>query len=238
MHYFTTALHTHIDSGFGATADSFKEAADKLKENLLKGGFNDHLPINFLYRHAIELYLKSAITIFHRRLKIPYGTVPFDSEPMVQIGTNWELVCKVHSIATLWSYLQKLFEEHSSFLKNNTKTNWTLSPDVIVRVKIIEENDPKSTYFRYPNVRDISKDKDKSSWKEIDPNQLFDASIKTAESGKYVKVFLEENQKGETVRAYMYDDEPLKELDGALMQMAELFETVHFAMRAELCGGW
>ncbi len=238
MHYFTTALHTHIDSGFGATADSFKEAADKLKENAVKSDFNNHLPINFLYRHAIELYLKSAIIILHRRLKIPYGTVPFNSEPMAKVGSTWELICKVHSIAALWLYLQVLFEQQSTFLKSNTKTDWTFPSDVSDWVKTIEENDPRSTYFRYPNVRNVSKDKEKSSWKEIDPDKLLDATIKSTEAGKYAKIFVEENQKGEAVRAYMYDDEALKELNNVLKQMADLFEGVHFGMRAELCGGW
>jgi hypothetical protein len=43
----------------------FKWAADKLRENIQERGFclNEHLPINFLYRHAIELYLKPGVVI-------------------------------------------------------------------------------------------------------------------------------------------------------------------------------
>lgn len=59
MHYLCTPLDQHFDNGFGAVADSFKEAADSLVQSTAEAQFlNSHLPISFLYRHAIELYLK------------------------------------------------------------------------------------------------------------------------------------------------------------------------------------
>lgn len=78
MQYLLTPLHAQFDSGFGATGNAFKDAAGFLdgdkeanKDNL----FNANLPVNFLYRHAIELFLKSAIVIFHRRYsdRLPRG---------------------------------------------------------------------------------------------------------------------------------------------------------------------
>ena len=62
MNYLLTPLHKHADLGFGGTADSCKHAADYLEANGAElAHFNGHLPINFLRRHAIELYFKSAI---------------------------------------------------------------------------------------------------------------------------------------------------------------------------------
>ncbi len=83
MNYLLTPLHVHPDLGFGATADSYKDAADYLEENSQRNHFNGHLPINFLRRHAAELYLKSAIIIFHRVLQLPFGPSPWDADPMV-----------------------------------------------------------------------------------------------------------------------------------------------------------
>ena len=90
MYYILTPLHTHIDFGFGATGDAFKEAADKLEASLSerRGVFNEHLPINYLRRHAVELFLKSAIVIIHRRLNLPYGEEPPTGEPRALVEGN------------------------------------------------------------------------------------------------------------------------------------------------------
>lgn len=76
MYYLLAPLDKHYDRGFGAVANSFMEAADDLQEDAATGAtfLNRHLPISFLYRHAIELFLKSGIIILHKRLRIPYGT--------------------------------------------------------------------------------------------------------------------------------------------------------------------
>ncbi|RXU06233.1 hypothetical protein B1F69_00065, partial [Pseudomonas syringae] len=73
MLYMMLPLDRHFDSGFGAVADSFRDAADALEDTPT---LNTHLPVSFLYRHAIELFLKSAIIILHRKLNIPYGAIP------------------------------------------------------------------------------------------------------------------------------------------------------------------
>lgn len=54
--YLLMPLDTHFDYGFGMRAEAYKDAADKLAEECL--GMHSHLPIRFLLRHAIELYLK------------------------------------------------------------------------------------------------------------------------------------------------------------------------------------
>jgi len=63
MHYLMAPLEEHYDSGFGAVGDAFHRAAKALeKENAGPRFAWNHLPQICLYRHAVELFLKSGIT--------------------------------------------------------------------------------------------------------------------------------------------------------------------------------
>lgn len=67
MLYMMLMLYRNFDSGFGGVANSCSDGGDALegsRESLPT--LNTHMPVSFLYRHAIELFLKSAIIIFHR----------------------------------------------------------------------------------------------------------------------------------------------------------------------------
>ena len=86
MLYMLLPLDQHYDSGFGAVADSFKDAADSLNDPTKPSAFSSHLPVSFLCRHAIELYLKSAIITLHRKFSIPYGEPPSSNKPSVMVG--------------------------------------------------------------------------------------------------------------------------------------------------------
>lgn len=239
MNYLLAPLHAHFDFGFGATGNAFKDAADELdkssdakKDNL----FNANLPINFLYRHAIELYLKSAIVIFHRRLKLPYGAAPFDADPMVLVDGDWRPFNRVHSIAILWTYVEKLFQDHADWLAESTKADWSLSADVASQVSIIETHDPRSTFFRYPTTKDLNSDKSKSAMKELAQDELFDMVKKS--DGKKVFAMIVEDKNKEFVSGYVYDDEPGMALNAVLREMAQMCANLHAAMRWEICGGW
>src|SRR5438445_8595459 len=111
MYYDLTPLHTHIDFGFGATGEAFKEAADRLEGQVPERGgvFNEQLPINYLRRHAIELFLKSGIVIIHRRLKLPYGPEPASGTPHAFVDGKWKPFHQLHSVKRLWTYLSSLF---------------------------------------------------------------------------------------------------------------------------------
>ncbi|MEZ7507336.1 hypothetical protein [Flavobacterium sp. Arc2] len=62
MTYLFTGIDTHIDKGFGVTADADIKSADFLQTNNFDH-FNitqpTEIPQNYLYRHSTELYLKS-----------------------------------------------------------------------------------------------------------------------------------------------------------------------------------
>jgi hypothetical protein len=241
MNYLLAPLHSHFDMGFGATGNAFKMAADHLenseeakKDNL----FNSSLPINFLYRHAIELHLKSAIVIFHRRLTLPYGEVTYDGDPMVNVEGSWKPFNRVHGIAVLWAYVKVLFKQHEAWLAHNTKANWTFDSEVDGDVATIEAGDPRSTFFRYPTTKDLNADVDKSSMKEFAGGELEAIFGKPAEEQKKVFAMIVENDDKEFVRGYMFDDESGKQLHEALRRFATTCDNMHAAMRWELCGGW
>lgn len=126
MHYLMTPLEKHYDCGFGAMANSFMEAADDLQETA-KGGvtfLNRHLPISFLYRHAVELFLKSGILILHKRFEIPYGSHGVDGEPQVPLSGKWRPMYTVHDTAPLYAYTTSSNCVISLVLALTSRTSW------------------------------------------------------------------------------------------------------------------
>jgi hypothetical protein len=72
------------------------------------------LPIIFLLRHAVELFLKSGIIVVHRRLKLPYDTEEYKTKkPMLftSAGT-WKPLLKTHDIQGIYWYWKKLLTEN------------------------------------------------------------------------------------------------------------------------------
>jgi hypothetical protein len=208
MNYLLAPLHTHRDLGFGATGNAFKAAADHLdgSEEFKKNGFfGTHLPTNYLYRHAIELHLKSAIVIFHRKFRLPYGEFAFDSEPRVQVGDKWKVFREVHGIETLWTYVRQLFATHGEWLAADTKCNWEIDPETDSWVQAVQSGDPRSTFFRYPTTNNLASDAVKSKMKEVTADGLMEMLGKSEEGGQKVFAMVVENEDKEFVRAYVND---------------------------------
>jgi|ERR1019366_1166104 hypothetical protein len=234
--YLMTPLHRHYDYGFGVTADSFKDAADLLeKAPQPEQGLNQHLPVSFLYRHAIELYLKSGIIIFHRKFKLAFGTNPHDGPPQVLINQNWKLMYHVHSIADLYSYWRHLFEQHRSYLEHHTKTDWSFPKELDDWISEIESHDPTSTFYRYPVTKDATKDPQKSVMKEA---HYLDIMAKMGPDSKPVKAVFVADQNEEIVESYFLDDGPVAAVIDTLRRTSELLSGCHTATRAELTDGW
>jgi len=235
MNYLLTPLHKHADLGFGATADSYKDAADYLEVNGAElAHFNGHLPINFLRRHAIELYLKSAIIIFHRVLKLSFGTEPWDSDPMVRVdGTRWRPLYKTHSIKTLHNYFSQLFVEHQDFLASHTRADWSFPAELVGQINTIEVFDPDGTHSRYPVTKDAAIDQVKSSIAQKSVDELL---AMKEEKKEPVKAFLIVNDNDEIVQSFSFNRDPMPELTAALKGAAETLHDCHAAMRGELTG--
>lgn len=228
-------LDKHFDLGFGAVADSFMNAADALNRTNSEGlSLNRHLPISFLYRHAIELYFKSAILIFHRKLNLPYGENPCDGEPCILINGKWKPMYSVHGVLPLYSYFRVLFSDHSAYLRTNTNTDWTFPSDLPDWIKHIEATDSSSTYFRYPVTRHGEKDKEKSA---IHRDSLDNMLSSISDRKTPLKAFLILDQNDNVTEAFGYDASSSQDMILILRQVAETLSNCHAALVGELTGG-
>ena len=126
MQYIMMPLDAHYDSGFGAIAESFRDAALALKKAVPNPAFFDHLPQSYLFRHATELFLKSEIVILHRKLKLAYGTEPYKGEPMVLAQGEWKPIHRVHSIGILYEYLEVTYQSPVGCAQGNDQVQGRL----------------------------------------------------------------------------------------------------------------
>lgn len=211
-------LDRQYDSGFGAVAGSFKSAADALETTPQGGGLHGHLPINFLFRHAIELYLKSCIIIMHRRFDIPYEASS-NNEPTVPVNGKWKLLKEVHSLAPLYDRLKQIIKDNIDFLGALEYCDWDLPADLDKRIKLIDGMDSTSTFFRYPITKDKPKDKQKSSvqpkaWDEMVSN------MNTA-GAKPTKAFVIVDDDYNVIESFDHDDDRMNAVMKALKETAK-----------------
>src|SRR5262249_5075536 len=145
----------HYDDGLAAIGDAFKESAEKLIE-VHTGSIkfmNGHLPINYLLRHAIELYFKSTILTVHRFFRLPTGDGPHQKEPHIKINDKWKPLHSTHSLKTLLRVLDGILSDNKARIIALTPTNWDTPKDLITWIDLIEASDSGSTYFRYPKSK-------------------------------------------------------------------------------------
>jgi hypothetical protein len=239
MKYKLSSIDTHADKGFGVTAEAFKEAADRLNDedfidDVMAQG---EMPVLYLYRHSIELFLKSLIMHIHEELKIPYlketnnGNHPF----ILNEKGHVIYIENCHSLKILFHYLCNLIKEHKDSLQSHApNANWLINGRIRGNMKAINELDDKSDYFRYPISRNQSKDKDKYSIKKIAERDL--SKVLNSVQGKMI--FATKNKEGEIQDIYMRDQNILKEMFKVLKQTADFFNVFHFMTRMDLCNGW
>jgi hypothetical protein len=117
VQYVLAPLEKHSDDGFGAVGESFKRAADVLvkTDEARKRMFWSELPIIFLLRHAIELFLKSGIIVVHRRLKLPYDTEDHKTTKPFLLTCDglWKPLFRTHDLPELYWYWKKLVSDTS-----------------------------------------------------------------------------------------------------------------------------
>ncbi|MFJ9992598.1 hypothetical protein ACIQSO_17860 [Pseudomonas putida] len=216
-------LYLQYDSGFGAIANSFKLSADSLGENPYAGGLQSHLPISFLYRHSIELYLKSCIVIFHRRFDIAYQYTD-GGQAAILVGNKPRPLKDIHALMPLYTHLKSLIDMNIEFLTTLKGTDWTLTPELENRVRLIDGTDSSSTFFRYPITKDKTKDKQKSTvqpkdWKSIVENMQPPL--------KPIKAFLVVDDDYNVIEAFNHNDEKVKSLTNTLRKTAQDFTEFH-----------
>jgi hypothetical protein len=199
---------------------------------------NGHLPINFLYRHAIELFLKSMIVVIHRRLQPPETDSWLqDANPKVVAEGKWKELHHVHGVAELYAFVRTAVHIYVDELRQIASADWSSSfPDELGSwIATIDNADPGSTYFRYPTTKNRSADIGKCSVKVINPE---DALKSMCPGGQPAKVYLLlKDGADEIVAAYGHVDKPLPEVREALTKAAELLWGMHLGILAELAGG-
>ena len=138
------------------------------------------------------------------------------------------LIHRIHSIGILYEHWKFLINPRLNELKDMSKhkPDWTIVDGADEWVKVIDSVDPRSTYSRYPSIRDAEEDQSKSPFKAATAEELFPEN--SPEDRKIMALVIE-NADGEFVRAYMNEkgSEPDKEYMAALE-----------AMRFELTSGF
>lgn len=231
--YLFAPLDTHYDEGFGAVADSFKNAGNALKETCNRGKLNGHLPICYLFRHSIELFLKGCIIIVHQALKIPYGSEPCTSEPRIPINGKLNSIYATHDIDVLYKYFSNLLNKKKSELDKVTRTKWEFKATLGSKFERLKEIDSSGAYFRYPTEKSAVYEKDKSAFKQTTIEALIAMAIKNQEPIKSMKVM---ELVGQETKIFVHDDSFTEDAMNLLAEVAEEISTCHFALMHELGG--
>ena len=235
MHYLMTPLQSHFDMGFGGVANSFKHAADLVANPEADSpSMNSHLPASFLYRHAIELFLKSGIIIFHRKFKLSWGNGT-EAEPQVPVASKWKPMYSIHNLVPLHARLLTLMQEHSEFLRTKTRTTWDFPPEFADWVTEIDATDSSSTFFRYPVTKHVDKDETKSTMKSEDYRSII---ARMSPGAPPQKLFVVLDQDENVVNSYRMDRTQSLAILAILQKTAECMYGCHAAMRGELTDGW
>lgn len=172
--YWLTPPYNHVDLGFGLMADSYKEAANRLKSTTASYELcsQSSVPICFLKRHAIELYLKSLIII----LRVTYNELIDDDHPdeiNLFKSTKKINIFNTHQISELYDLYNKQIHPHLPQIQDQLNCQWTIPEALEEWIKTIDSYDRTGFYFRYPQGKDINNtDTHKSYMKQVDPNEL------------------------------------------------------------------
>lgn len=226
-------LRAQPDDGFGAVARSFKDAADQLNDldAKIRSINHPHLPVNYLYRHAIELFLKSIIVVVHRALRLSRDD-QFDPVPQLEVAEKLKPIYTVHGLRDLFNEVRRLLIEHEAAISKRAQTDWSSLPNDLEKwIDTIEQADPASTAFRYPLSPSPKIDAAKSSFKEIDSKEL--ARRMRDEPSKQFGLLLVDNDDN-VVRSFTLDDDPMPEVVDALVQASKLLKGAQFGLIMEL----
>ena len=235
FHYTLMPIDQHYDDGLGAMGEAFEEAADRLVEARKGAGLvNAHLPINFLYRHAIELFLKSMIIVIHRALALPYGSKPLEGTPFLPDNGKWKPMHHEHRLAVLSGRVVELIHSNKAELDRRCNTDWSSFSELCNDIETINRIDPTSTFFRYTDWRTPDADREKSSWKEREVGEVF---AQMGPENEPVKAFILFDA-DDTMHAYQYSTDTFAELSELLGKTTEALSAAHSGLRVELAGGF
>ena len=237
-----------MDFGFGITGESYYDTARFLHEHRkdipviqLK-----EMPESFLYRHSIELFLKSLIIIFHKKLKINYDQEPPTSkQPKVFSKGKWMNLYRCHWIDELYLYWKDhlLIPNLETLKEIAPRGDWREYEQITKALPIIAKYDRESSFFRYPVTENAAQDLEKFTMQPLDVDKLFErlgTKPKPGEGGieeKPSMIMALKNDDNDIVKAYIHTDDILADVTSALQIVSHDFYCIHFMARVELCGG-
>lgn len=239
-------IESHIDKGFGITADAYYQSA----EHLMNNHFEHYdvtqqveMPQNFLFRHSIELYLKSLIIIFHRILKINYGSVAFDSdEPEVFVDGQWRKLYTSHYIDKLYEYWlnQLLLPNIERLNQIASKGEWQEAEEITKMLPLICKYDRDSSYFRYPITRNSLVDNEKYTMQKFRSKEIEEIVDEINEqklegAGSLTMLVFDEGDN--LMEAFKHKKNILVDVRDALKKVAFYLNNIHVMTRVTLCDG-
>lgn len=243
-----TGLNDHLDYGFGVTAETYYNSAKYLDDNKdsIQASQVVEMPINFLYRHSIELALKSLIIIFHKRFDIKYDNDLSDScKPKIFTGGQWKLLYRCHWIDELYKYWKDyLLIPYQETLKQiSQRGDWRECEDVSKAIPIISKYDRNSSFFRYPVTENADFDLEKFTMQSVDIKKLHEILQEkdseeisnSKKAGEFIMAL--KNEQDEIFKAYVLQEDLLTELSDSLRRVAYHFYCTHVKTRIELCQG-
>jgi len=236
MNYYFMPLEEHPDYGYGMTGSMYHTAANDLcKSDNFREDWYSVLPINFLRRHSIELFLKSGIILFHKKFKINFEGSNYNGEPKIRLSDgNWILLKTTHNIKDLYNYLDNLIERNMTYLIANTKTTWKFNSEFEKWINKINGYDSVSDYFRYPISKDKNKDKNKNLFKEY----TIEGIKKEVDQGKKTITLIVEDDNGDVKKIYSHNADKVTELFKVVRDAADELSGFHVAVRMELFNGF
>lgn len=238
MHYYFLPFNLHVDLGFGATADSYKDSAEIILKSFENSKSTlEQLPLCFLFRHSIELYLKSMIIVLHHGLTVPYEENSSKEDPRILINGKAKRLFTEHSIVNLFEYFHRMVLEKSAMLSEIARTDWTEIPeDLVNAIRRIEQFDAKSSYFRYPVSQGRKIDNEKSAFKEVQFDEIVSIAKKINEKATMTYMQMDENEV--PVQTFLYDNHQELEILEDLKLAAKTLSGAHLGLRVELAEGY
>ncbi|DAB38560.1 MAG: hypothetical protein A2023_00445 [Sulfuricurvum sp. GWF2_44_89] len=226
MNYLITPPSTHYDGGIGITGCDFRHSAETLKKHISPS--DGLLPLCYLHRHAIELFLKSVIFILHKKYIIEFGDGFSLKRPGIKVRDKWIPMDNTHNLSDLYTYFEIIFDNCKEHLPD---FYWDFPGDVKAKVDLVSGTDPSSTFYRYPNSGSDYKDMKKSKIQKISLDGAFNNSKKPAK----LVLMLDENDN--IIETYNMDADALSKTQDALDYLSDFFYGVHATFRGLLTDG-
>lgn len=227
-----TPLNKHYDFGFGAMADAFEEASQRIETAVQENRFlNWALPVCFLRRHAIELFLKSMLVILERRC----GGVSGLAEIKISVEGKLRPLTSIHGVGSLYNHLKERLLLHEKAWRPLCRTDWLdFPPELDAWILEIDSADKKGTFFRYPDPGDPQRDEGKSMFQSSSIETLL-----TSMGPDFIPgiTALIEDDEGAVEKVYTEGRDVLARELEALRGATTLLSAANFGLRTELAHG-